>query len=126
MTLPLVADANIMVNAPIPVWPLRHLDSLSVGMEVLPASRAEIMFLLAMIRLEEADLKSAQALLKAAISECGESRYRGIAVAYLAMLDGEADVFLNEHLFSDYEPYEFPGEPDPPPAETPRSVAPGR
>ncbi len=126
MSLPLLADANIMVNAPIPVWPLRHLSELSVGMEVLPASRAEIMFLLAMIRLEEANLKSALSLLKAVISEGGESSYRVIATAYLVMLDGEAEAFLNEHLFTDYEAYDFPGEPDPPPVAPPQSVAPGQ
>ena len=124
-SLPLVADANIMVNAPIPVWPMRHLDTLSLGMEVLPASRAEILFLLAMLRLEEANLKSAQSLLKAAITECGESGYRGIAIGYFAMLDKQAEAFLSEHIFSNFEAYDFPGEPEAPPAATPQSVAPG-
>ncbi len=124
-TLPLIADANIMVNAPIPVWPMRHLDTLSLGMEVLPASRAEILFLLAMLRLEEANLKSAQSLLKAAIAECGESGYRGIAIGYFAMLDKQAEAFLSEHIFSNFEAYDFPGEPEAPPAATPQSVAPG-
>jgi len=126
LSLPLVADANIMVNAPFPIWPMRHLDSLGVGMEMLPATRAETLFLLAMIRLEEANLKSAQSLLKAVISECGESRYRGIAIAYLAMLDDQADSFLSEHVFSSYEAYDFPGEPDPPPAATPQSGTPSQ
>jgi hypothetical protein len=85
-------------------------------MEILPASRAEIMFLLAMTRLEEANLKSAQSFLETAIAEGGESNYRGIAIAYLAMLNEQAEVFLTEHMVSDYEPYEFSGEPDPPPA----------
>ena len=117
LSLPMVADANIMMNAPVPVWPMRHLDTLNVGMEILPASRAEILFLLAMIRLEETNLKSAQSLLETAIAEGGASIYRGIAVAYLAMLNEQAEVFLTEHRVSDYEPYEFPGEPDPLPAE---------
>ena len=125
LSLPMVADVNIMVNAPVPVWPMQHLDTLSVGMEVLPTSRAEILFLLAMIRLEEANLKSALSLLKAVISEGGESSYRGIAVAYLMMLDEQAEMFLSEHLFSDFEAYDFPGEPDPP-AVIPQSSAPGQ
>ena len=126
LSLPMVADANIMVNAPVPVWPMRHLDTLSVGMEILPASRAEILFLLAMIRLEEANLKSAQSLLRAAISEGGESSYRGIAIAYLAMLDEQADAFLSEYIFSDFEAYDFPGEPDPPPTATPQPSTPSQ
>ncbi|MEJ7591515.1 MAG: hypothetical protein WKF77_08190 [Planctomycetaceae bacterium] len=77
-----------------------------------------------MIRLEEANVKSAQSLLKAAISEGGESSYRGSAVAYLAMLDEQAEAFLGDHLFSDFEAYDFPGEPDPPPAATPQLSTP--
>lgn len=126
LSMPFVADANIMVNVPVPVWPLRHLDTLRVGMEVVPASRAEILFLLAMVRLEEANLKSAQSLLQAAISECGESRYRGIAIAYLVMLDEQADAFLSEHIYSDYEAYDFPGEPEPLPVATSPSGTPGQ
>jgi hypothetical protein len=124
LSLPMVADANIMVNSPVPVWPMQHLDTLSMGMEILPASRAEILFLLAMIRLEEANLKSAQSLLETAITSGGESVYRGIAIAYLAMLNEQAEVFLTEHMVSDYEAYEFPGEPDPPPAEPNAPAAP--
>ena len=123
-SMPMVADANIMANSPIPVWPMGQLDALSLVMEILPASRAEIRFLLAMIRIEEADLESARSLLKAVITEGGESSYRQIAIAYLAMLDDQAQAFLSEHIFSDFEAYDFPGEPEPPPAAAPQSSAP--
>ena len=124
ISLPLVADANIAVNAPTPVWPLRHIEALSLGMEVLPASRAEISFLMAMIRLEEANLDSARTLLKSVIAEGGDSSYRGLAVAYLVMLDDQADAFLSDHAFDAWEPYDFPGEPIAanPQAMTPNAV----
>ena len=124
LSLPMIADANIAANAPVPVWPLRHFDALSPVMEILPASRAEINFLLAMIRLEQADLKSAQSLVKAVIAEGGESSYRQVAIAYLVMLDEEAQAFLSEHIISGFEAYDFPGEPEPPPASAPQTSAP--
>ena len=110
-SLPLVADANSFVNAPIPAWPLQHLEALKLGMEILPASRAEIQFLMAMIRLEEANLESARTLLKSVIAEGGDSSYRGLAITYFVMLDEEAQVFLNDHAFDAWDPYDFPGEP---------------
>ncbi len=124
-SLPLVADANIFVNAPIPAWPLQHLESLKLGMEILPASRAEIQFLMAMIRLEEANLESARVLLKSVIAEGGDSSYRGLAMAYLIMLDEDAQVFLNDHAFDAWDPYDFPGEPvTESPAANPKNVNP--
>ncbi|MEJ7591514.1 MAG: hypothetical protein WKF77_08185 [Planctomycetaceae bacterium] len=39
LSLPMVADANIIINAPFPVWPMQHLDTLSVGLEIVPAAR---------------------------------------------------------------------------------------
>ncbi|MEZ6035607.1 MAG: tetratricopeptide repeat protein [Planctomycetaceae bacterium] len=114
MSLPMVADGNTMMNAPVPLWPLRHISALSPAMELLPAARIEVMFMLAMIRLEQSDLKSAQELLRQVVSESAESNYRGLAFVYLAMLDEHAEDFMNEQIFSNYEPYEFPGEPEPP------------
>ena len=123
-SLPLLADGNIMMNAPLPIWPLHHIEALGLTMEVLPTARAEVLFLLAMIRLEEANLESAKLHLQDVIRTGGESNYRVISIAYLAMLDDKSESFLSEHLYSSYEPYEFPGEPEPPadsnpPTETP-------
>ncbi len=120
MSLPFVADVNTMMNSPIPVWPTSHLSELSVGMSALPASRAEVLFLLALIRLEEANIESAQSFFKAVITQCGESNYRQLSVAYLAMLNDQTEVFISEYMISDFEPYDFPGEPDPPPVAPPR------
>ena len=47
------------------------------------------------------------------ITEGGESSYRALAVIYLVLLDEDADAFLSEQVLSDYEPYDFPGEPVP-------------
>lgn len=112
-SLPLIADGNIMMNAPLPVWPLRHVDSLGLTMEVLAKSRADLLFLLAMVRMEEGNIDSAKLLLKDAIVSGGESNYRNLSRVYLEMIDAKAEEFLNEHIYSSYEPYEFPGEPEP-------------
>lgn len=111
-SLPLIADGNVMMNAPLPVWPLRHVDSLGITMEVLATSRADLLFLLAMIRMEEANFDSAKLLLKDAIATGGESNFRSLSVVYLALLDENAEAFIKEHVYSSYEPYEFPGEPE--------------
>lgn len=124
-SLPLLADGNVMMNAPLPIWPLHHIESLSLTMEVLPASRAEVLFLLAMIRLEEANLGSTKLHLQDVIRTGGESNYRYISIAYLAMLDDKTESFLSEHIYSSYEPYEFPGEPAPPADSIPQTETQG-
>jgi hypothetical protein len=124
-SLPLIADGNVMMNAPLPVWPLRHVDSLGLTMEVLAKSRADVLFLLAMIRIEEGNMDSAKLLLKDAIASGGESNYRNLSRVYLEMMDEKAAEFLNEHIYSSYEPYEFPGEPEPvAPGTPPGNAAP--
>lgn len=122
-SLPFVAESNVVVNAPIPVWPLQHIDSLGLTMEILPSSRAEIQFVLSMIRLEEANLESARTLLKSVIADGGDSSYRRLAMTYLVMLDTEADAFLQEHTFDAWEAYDFPGEPV---AAAPAQTTPGQ
>ncbi len=114
VSLPMVADANVSVNTQVPVWPLRHISALGVVTEILPASLAETMFLSAMVRMEEANLESAQLLLKQVIAEGGESSYRGLAIVYLALLDANVETFLSDQALLNYEPYDFPGEPEPP------------
>lgn len=113
MSLPMVADANVRVNAPFPLWPLQHISTLAVVTEILPASRVETMFLNAMIRIEEANLESARSQLRQVIAEGGESSCRALAVIYLVLLDENADAFLKEQVQTNYEPYDFPGEPVP-------------
>ncbi len=118
-SLPLIADGNVMMNAPLPVWPLRHVDSLGLTMEVLAKARADLLFLLAMIRIEEGNVDSAKLLLKDAIVTGGESNYRNLSRVYLEMMDETAEEFLKEHIYSSFEPYEFPGEPEPAAAGAP-------
>ena len=126
VSLPLLAEVNMAANKPVPVWPLQHINALSVVTDILPASQAETLFLSAMVRIEEANLESARLLLRDVIEKGGESSYRGLATVYLAMLDKDAQTFLSEHIFSLYEPYDFPGEPEPQAADAQDRQIPNR
>jgi tetratricopeptide (TPR) repeat protein len=126
VSLPLTADTDMTLNARIPVWPLRHITALGVVTEIFPASRTETLFLSAMVRIEEANLESARLIMRQVIEGGGESSYRSLASVYLTLLDADAEAFLSEQVFLNYEPYEFPGEPEPPGEDPPGSRRAGR
>ncbi|MBL8810218.1 MAG: hypothetical protein JNM43_08580 [Planctomycetaceae bacterium] len=121
MTMPLVADANVEINGQLPVWPVRTCMNSNELISSSGSSRSEIALVLAMVRIEEGNLKEAKSVLRRVITECGETPYTGIARIYYAMLDADAIKVLDDFRYEPWEAFDFPGEPEPP--KTPPAAA---
>ncbi|MFN9718646.1 MAG: tetratricopeptide repeat protein, partial [Planctomycetota bacterium] len=52
-TMPLVADANVLVNAPLPVWPFHNINAMGASAQASTEIPAEITLLIAMAQLEK-------------------------------------------------------------------------
>jgi len=113
-SLPLVADANVQVNQPLPVWPFRHAMALGQQTSGSNEARAELMLMQAIVYIEQADTKAAAAILKSLMTELGDTRVRGLALVYYAMLDVDSQKVLEPFNVNPWEEFDYPGEPVPP------------
>jgi hypothetical protein len=127
-SLPLVADANLQVNQPLPVWPFRHAMALGQQISGSNEARADLMLMQAIVHIEEADLKAAKLILKTLVTELGDTRVRGLALVYYAMLDEDSQKVLEPFNVNPWEEFDYPGEPVPPaqPAGATGSPLPGK
>ncbi len=114
MTMPLVGDANIEINGQLPVWPVRTCMTSNELISSVGANRAELALVVALVRIEEGNLKEAKSILRRAVSECGETPYTAILRIYYAMLDEEATKVFESLQYQPWQEFEFPGEPEPP------------
>ncbi|MFO0977711.1 MAG: hypothetical protein U0996_15015 [Planctomycetaceae bacterium] len=114
MTMPLVGDANVEINGQLPVWPVRTCMTSNELINSIGTSRTELALGLAVIRIEEGNVNEAKSILRRAVTECGETPYTGLARIYYAMLDPEAGTVLGAFRYDPWEPFDFPGEPEPP------------
>ncbi|MFM7830339.1 MAG: hypothetical protein ACKPJD_01025, partial [Planctomycetaceae bacterium] len=122
-SLPLVADSNYQVNAPLAVWPFRHATFLAQQINGSNEPLSDLALMQAIVKLEAADLEGAKALLRRIVTEFGETRARGLALVYYSMVDPNSQQVLEPMSFNPWEEFDFPGEPRPP--AQPAAGAPG-
>ncbi|MFM7865803.1 MAG: hypothetical protein ACKPHU_16430, partial [Planctomycetaceae bacterium] len=72
-SLPLVADSNYQVNAPLAVWPFRHATFLAQQINGSNEPLSDLALMQAIVKLEAADLEGAKALLRRIMTEFGET-----------------------------------------------------
>ncbi len=116
LSQPLVADVNFQLNAPLPVWPFRHLQFLSSQLAI-NESLAEVALMQAVVFLEQGKVAEAAVLLERIIGEFGETQVRRLAMVYYDMVSPDPEAFLSPLNVSPWDEFEFPGEVRPP--ETP-------
>lgn len=122
-SLPLVADSNYQVNAPLAVWPFRHATFLAQQINGSNEPLSDLALMQAIVKLEAADLEGAKSILRRIVTEFGETRARGLALVYYSMVDPGSQQVLEPLSFNPWEEFDFPGEPRPP--AQPAAGAPG-
>ncbi len=125
LTLPLLAENALLPSAMLPQWPVSHLSGMIIPAKGISSARAEVRFLIAMCHIEDGNMQSARLILQAILSECGASPYRQLAAQYLVLIDEKSAEFINQNSLDEWEPFEFPGENQTPPAGS-SPTAPGQ
>jgi hypothetical protein len=121
-TLPMVADANMLVNDSLPLWPFRNTSAIADATRTANEFRAEISLLIALTRIEEGLLKDARTALMRILADYGDTSARPLATLYFSMLDDNAEDFLQKNSVNLWEDFEYPGEVIPAaPEQTPGS-----
>jgi tetratricopeptide (TPR) repeat protein len=127
-TMPLVADAHLLVNSPLPVWPFHNINAVGTAAQTANELPAELMFLVAMAQVEKGSNSEARKTLAKVISEFGNCRVRPLASAYYALLEEKAVELFMQYASDNAEEFIYPGEKFPEPAATPGvpGTAPGQ
>ena len=109
-SLPMIADANMVVNEVVPVWPFRNSTMSGDAIQSMNEGRAEISLLLGLIQLEEGNLANARKSLSRIITDYGSTRTSAMARFYYSMLDDKALSLFEQNFSKTWEEFEYPGE----------------
>ncbi len=125
-TLPLVADANVLMNAPLPAWPFHNINAMGAAVQNSNEIPAELTLLIALAQLEKGSNTEGKKSLAKVISSFGNVQAGPLASAYYAMVDENAISFFQQLASNNAEEFIYPGEkfPDPPAADGTKTPTP--